>query len=109
MAQPLLREAYEKRQAEGQRGEKQGELMSREEATAVLEDCMKVLFYRDARSLNKVRLPSSRGEIRVLTVKDGQYQIATITAEGVDISAFKTSETQWKFAEGLRGYGPQKQ
>ncbi|GHJ87911.1 hypothetical protein NliqN6_4313 [Naganishia liquefaciens] len=90
MAQPLLREAYEKRQAEGQRGEKQGELMSREEATAVLEDCMKVLYYRDARSLNK-------------------YQIATITADGVDISASKTSETQWKFAEGLRGYGPQKQ
>ena len=45
----------------------------------------------------------------MLMLKDGQYQIATITAEGVDISASKTSETQWKFAEGLRGYGPQKQ
>lgn len=55
MAQPLLREAYEKRQEEGKSGAKEGELMSREEATAVLEDCMKVLYYRDARSLNKVR------------------------------------------------------
>jgi 20S proteasome subunit beta 7 len=55
MAQPLLREAYEKRQAEGKSGAKEGELMNREEATAVLEDCMKVLYYRDARSLNKVR------------------------------------------------------
>lgn len=55
MAQPLLREAYEKRQEEGRSGAKQGELMSKEEATAVLEDCMKVLYYRDARSLNKVR------------------------------------------------------
>ncbi|KAJ9111547.1 hypothetical protein QFC20_002520 [Naganishia adeliensis] len=90
MAQPLLREAYEKRQEEGKSGAKEGELMSREEATAVLEDCMKVLYYRDARSLNK-------------------YQIATITAQGVEISASKSSETEWKFAEGLRGYGPQKQ
>lgn len=54
MAQPLLREAYEKRQAEGKRGEKEGELMSKEEAMAVMRDCMKVLYYRDARSLNKV-------------------------------------------------------
>ncbi|KAJ9095192.1 hypothetical protein QFC19_007647 [Naganishia cerealis] len=90
MAQPLLREAYEKRQEQGRSGEKQGELLSKEEATAVLEDCMKVLYYRDARSLNK-------------------YQIATITAQGVDISASKSSDTEWKFAEGLRGYGPQKQ
>lgn len=28
--------------------------MSRDEAVAVLEDCMKVLYYRDARSMNKV-------------------------------------------------------
>ncbi|KAJ9096016.1 hypothetical protein QFC21_005380 [Naganishia friedmannii] len=90
MAQPLLREAYESRQAQGKSGEREGELMSRDEAVAVLEDCMKVLYYRDARSMNK-------------------YQIATITASGVDISASKSNETEWKFAEGLRGYGPQKQ
>jgi hypothetical protein len=53
-AQPLLREAYERRQEEGRSGAKQGELLSREEAEAVLDTCMKVLFYRDARSLNKV-------------------------------------------------------
>jgi 20S proteasome subunit beta 7 len=62
MAQPLLREAYEKRQEEGKSGAKEGELMSREEATAVLEDCMKVLYYRDARSLNKVRRFGDKGE-----------------------------------------------
>jgi 20S proteasome alpha/beta subunit len=53
-AQPLLREAYEARQAQGKSGEKQGELLSREEAEKVLDECMKVLFYRDARSVNKV-------------------------------------------------------
>ena len=53
-AQPLLREAYEDREAAGKRGEKEGLLLSREEAEAVLDNCMKVLFYRDARSLNKV-------------------------------------------------------
>lgn len=54
-AQPLLREAYEGRQAAGKAGEKEGELLSRQEAEEVLDECMKVLFYRDARSLNKVR------------------------------------------------------
>jgi 20S proteasome subunit beta 7 len=53
-AQPLLREAYEEREAAGKRGEKEGLLLSRQEAEAVLDNCMKVLFYRDARSLNKV-------------------------------------------------------
>lgn len=89
-AQPLLREAYEKRQEQGKRGEKEGELLSRQEAEAVLDECMKVLFYRDARSINK-------------------YQIATITNEGIEVSASKENQTEWKFAEGLRGYGPQKQ
>jgi len=63
-AQPLLREAYEKRQEEGRSGAKQGELLSREEAEAVLDTCMKVLFYRDARSMNKVGLWSGRSRLR---------------------------------------------
>ncbi len=33
-----------------------GELMTAEEAEKLLDECIKVLFYRDARSLNKVRL-----------------------------------------------------
>ncbi len=50
MAQPLLREAYEAKA--GLDGN--GELLTAEEAEKLLDDCMKVLFYRDARSLNKV-------------------------------------------------------
>lgn len=51
IAQPLLREAYEaKAGIDGT-----GELLTAEEAEALLDDCMKVLFYRDARSINKVR------------------------------------------------------
>ncbi|WVQ93875.1 hypothetical protein IAU59_000953 [Kwoniella sp. CBS 9459] len=86
LAQPLLREAYEaKAGVDGT-----GPLLTQEEAEKVLEDCMKVLFYRDARSINK-------------------FQIATITAEGSTISDSKTAETYWAFAEGLRGYGAQTQ
>lgn len=49
IAQPLLREAFEaKAGIDGK-----GPLLTREEAEALLDDCMKVLFYRDARSLNK--------------------------------------------------------
>jgi len=45
IAQPLLRNAVEK---------KNGEPLTEEEAKKLLDDCMRVLFYRDARSLNKV-------------------------------------------------------
>jgi 20S proteasome alpha/beta subunit len=44
IAQPLLRKYVEGRE----------DTLTEEEATEILETCMKVLFYRDARSLNKV-------------------------------------------------------
>ncbi|KAK0187005.1 proteasome endopeptidase complex beta subunit [Armillaria mellea] len=70
IAQPLLRKA--------------------EEALKIIEDSMKVLYYRDARSLNK-------------------YQVAKITAAGTSISESRSAETTWNFAEGIRGYGAQTQ
>ena len=45
LAQPLLRSAVEGRE----------DTLTEEEALAIIENSMKVLFYRDARSLNKVR------------------------------------------------------
>jgi 20S proteasome subunit beta 7 len=45
IAQPLLRKAVEGKET----------TLTEKEAKAVLEDCMRVLFYRDARSLNRVR------------------------------------------------------
>lgn len=54
IAQPLLREAFEEKA--GTDGK--GPLLTAEEAEKVIADCMKVLFYRDARSINKVRLLS---------------------------------------------------
>ena len=38
-----------------------------------------------------------------------QYQVATVTEAGVDISEQKLLETSWEFAEGIRGYGAQTQ
>lgn len=32
--------------------------ITEEEAKKIITDCMRVLFYRDARSLNKARTPS---------------------------------------------------
>ncbi|BEI89165.1 uncharacterized protein CcaverHIS019_0205270 [Cutaneotrichosporon cavernicola] len=86
LAQPLLREKFEA--TAGVDGT--GPLMSAEEAEAVLNECMKVLYYRDARSINK-------------------YQIAKVTKNGVEISDSKSAPTVWDFAEGLRGYGAQEQ
>lgn len=37
------------------RREELGRVLTRDEARALLEDCLRVLFYRDARSLNRVR------------------------------------------------------
>ncbi|PWN46227.1 proteasome endopeptidase complex, beta subunit [Ceraceosorus guamensis] len=80
LAQPLLRKAVEGRES----------TLDEAEARSILESCMKVLFYRDARSLNR-------------------FQIATVTKQGVHIGEPKSVETDWSFAEGLRGYGPQTQ
>jgi 20S proteasome subunit beta 7 len=80
IAQPLLRKAVEGRE----------HVLTESEARKILEESMKVLYYRDARSLNK-------------------YQIATITAEGTSITESRNLETQWSFAEGIRGYGAQTQ
>jgi len=80
IAIPLLRKAVEGRERE----------LTEEEARKILDECMKVLFYRDARSLDK-------------------YQIGTVTEKGVSISDPITMETTWGFAEGIRGYGAQTQ
>ena len=45
LAQPILRKAIESRT----------EPLTEPEAVKLLEECMRVLYYRDARSLNKVR------------------------------------------------------
>ncbi|KAF8621749.1 hypothetical protein AX15_007542 [Amanita polypyramis BW_CC] len=80
IAQPLLRKAVEP----------YTEVLTKEQGEKILEDCMRVLFYRDARSLNK-------------------FQIATITADGVNISESRQLDTSWSFAEDIRGYGAQTQ
>jgi len=80
IALPLLRTAVEGRE----------DILTEAQAQAIIENSMRVLFYRDARSLNK-------------------YQVATITKDGVNISESKYLETSWSFAEGIRGYGAQTQ
>ncbi|KAI8819653.1 nucleophile aminohydrolase [Fimicolochytrium jonesii] len=78
IAQPLLRNAIEKVGGE--------QNLTEQDAEKVLDDCMRVLFYRDARSLNKI-------------------QRATITNAGITITDPYELETEWAFAEGIRGYG----
>jgi len=80
IAQPLLRKAVEGRE----------DTLTEREARAILEESLLVLFYRDARSLDK-------------------YQIAKVTESGVSISESMALKTSWSFAEGIRGYGAQTQ
>jgi 20S proteasome subunit beta 7 len=77
MAIPLLRKATDN---------DAWKTLSREDARHVVDECMKVLFYRDARSLNK-------------------FSVATVTLEeGVQFERDQKVDTQWKFAEFQYGY-----
>lgn len=63
--------------------------LSQEEAVNVIKECMKVLFYRDARSLDS-------------------YSLAVITKDGVELKEDEKLENQsWAFAERIKGYGTQ--
>jgi len=63
IARPLLRNAY-------------NENLTEEEARKIVLDCMRVLFYRDARTINKI-------------------QIAVINEQGASISDPFSFETDW--------------
>jgi len=72
IARPLLRNAFRPD-------------LSAQEARAILENCMRVLFYRDARTINKI-------------------VIASISAEGATISEPYELETEWYSSEAALGY-----
>lgn len=69
-----MRRAYEENQK-----------MTEAEARSLLERCLKVMYYRDARSLNR-------------------YQIASATATGVVIGEPESAETNWDIATMVKGY-----
>lgn len=59
--------------------------LSQQEARTLMMDCLRVLFYRDCRALNRV-------------------QIATITSEGVSIEGPMALEVNWSAASMIQGY-----
>ena len=71
LAQPLLRKHVERFQQANRAIEK-------EDARRILEESLRVLYYRDARTINSV-------------------QVATITDEGIEITEPFALETQWTF------------
>ncbi|KAG4305261.1 hypothetical protein PORY_001431 [Pneumocystis oryctolagi] len=77
MAIPLLRKATE---------DGRDALLSQEDARKVIDDCMRVLYCRDARSLNK-------------------FSVATITKDGITFDTNQSVDTRWNFAEKIEGYG----
>lgn len=81
LAQPLLRKLAE--------DESQVANVTREQAVQAIKDSMKVLFYRDARSLDR-------------------YSIAVVTKEGIELKQDEKLEQQsWAFADRIKGYGTQ--
>ena len=81
LAQPILRRYVPDEAASKQ--------MERAQAIEIVKECMKVLFYRDARSMN-------------------EYSIAVIDRNGVEMNNKEKLENQsWAFADTIRGYGTQ--
>lgn len=75
LSQPLLRKAQEEDPA----------TFTYEKARKVIEDCLKVLYYRDARSYNR-------------------YEIAIIDEKGVRIEKPAAADTNWEIAKMVRGF-----
>ncbi|KAF3360476.1 hypothetical protein VdG1_01436 [Verticillium dahliae VDG1] len=70
-------------------GDESAAKLTRQQAEDVIKECMKVLYYRDARSLDS-------------------YSIAVVTKDGVELKEDEKLEKQsWAFAEKIRGYGTQ--
>ncbi|PFH58744.1 hypothetical protein XA68_13282 [Ophiocordyceps unilateralis] len=81
LAQPMMRRLVP--------DEESARNLSRDDAVQVVRECLKVLFYRDARSMDR-------------------YSLAVITKDGVELSTNEKIENQsWAFAERIRGYGTQ--
>ncbi|KAG0650859.1 putative proteasome subunit beta type-7 [Hyphodiscus hymeniophilus] len=81
LAQPLLRKVAGDEEAAAK--------LTKEQAIEAVKESMKVLFYRDARSLDK-------------------YSIAVITKDGIELKEDEKLENQsWAFADQIRGYGTQ--
>jgi len=81
LAQPLLRQHAP--------DEESAAKLSREQAISAVKECMKVLFYRDARSMDR-------------------YSIAVVTKDGIDLKENEQLENQsWAFADRIKGYGTQ--
>ena len=82
LAQPLLRRLVD--------DESQVQNVSRSAAIEAIKECMKVLYYRDARSMDR-------------------YSLAVVTEEGgVELKEDEQLEQQsWAFAETIKGYGTQ--
>ncbi|XP_053330761.1 proteasome subunit beta type-4 [Spea bombifrons] len=74
LAQPLMRDVVENKPN-----------LTRDEARQLVERCMRVLYYRDARSYNR-------------------YEIATVTESGVEIEGPVSSETNWDIAHLVSGF-----
>ena len=81
LAQPILRNKVPNEEAS--RG------LAKEEAVELVKECMKVLFYRDARSMD-------------------EYSIAVVDGSGVELKEREKLEGQsWAFADQIKGYGTQ--
>ncbi|XP_067169522.1 proteasome subunit beta type-4 [Apteryx mantelli] len=74
LAQPLMREVLEKKPS-----------LTKEEARDLIERCMKILYYRDARSFNR-------------------YEVAIATEKGVEVEGPLTLEANWDVAHLVSGF-----
>jgi len=78
MATPIMRSAVEAKTKDGQE-------LTEADARAIITECMKVMYYRDARAYDK-------------------YQIGIVTPEGARIEGPFKAESDWSVAHLITGY-----
>lgn len=84
--------------------------ITKQEARELVERCLKVLYYRDARSYNRVSRTAAHtqvywtpsGESNNFISVSFQHEIAIVTEEGVEILGPLSSETNWDIAHMVR-------
>ena len=78
IALPLIRDELDAATARGTQ-------LTEQQAKQLLQKCLTVLYYRDARSLNK-------------------YELAVVTSSGATIEGPLTTPANWDVAEYVSGY-----
>lgn len=75
--------------------------MTKQQALDAIQNCLRVLFYRDARSYNRVSI-NKCVFMSLLYYFSWQFEIAIVNEQGVEIQKQLASDTNWQVAHYVK-------